>query len=204
ALFPLFTRRRRLRTFLLAGAVMVKLHPDALALAVIGVGFAVAAANRPGYAHAEGGCLFAFTRRIRDAALARGFPAPQRRIAGDSVLAAARFVEIRRRGANRSERRTAYDDENRNSEASEMRSHGFLQRQIYAAAPFLFCRFLTRSSTTAGSASVEVSPRLPGSSSAILRRMRRMILPERVFGRPGANWIWSGEAIGPMSLRTHA
>jgi ATP-dependent DNA helicase PIF1 len=44
---------------------------------------------------------------------------------------------------------------------------------------------LTRSSTTAGSASVEVSPRLPGSSSAILRRMRRMILPERVLGRPG-------------------
>ena len=21
---------------------------------------------------------------------------------------------------------------------------------------------------------------------------------------PGANWIWSGDAIGPMSLRTHA
>ena len=31
-----------------------------------------------------------------------------------------------------------------------------------------------------------------------------MILPERVFGSPGANWIWSGEAIGPMSLRTQA
>src|SRR5258708_3403888 len=52
---------------------------------------------------------------------------------------------------------------------------------------FLFCRFFTRSSTTVGSASVEVSPRLPDSSSAILRRIRRMILPERVFGRPGAN-----------------
>jgi Flp pilus assembly protein TadG len=37
------------------------------------------------------------------------------------------------------------------------------------------------------------------SSSAILRRMRRMILPERVFGRPGANWIRSGLAIGPIS-----
>jgi antitoxin HicB len=66
-----------------------------------------------------------------------------------------------------------------------------------------YCR-QTRSSTTAGSASVEVSPRLEGSSSAILRRMRRMILPERVFGRPGANWMRSGEAIGPMSLRTQA
>jgi hypothetical protein len=26
-----------------------------------------------------------------------------------------------------------------------------------------------------------------------------MILPERVFGRPGAHWIRSGEAIGPIS-----
>ena len=31
-----------------------------------------------------------------------------------------------------------------------------------------------------------------------------MILPERVFGRLGAHWITSGEAIGPISLRTHA
>ena len=29
-----------------------------------------------------------------------------------------------------------------------------------------------------------------------------MILPDRVFGRPGAHWIRSGEAIGPISLRT--
>src|SRR5579871_6718249 len=74
----------------------------------------------------------------------------------------------------------------------------------YAVVARRFWRFLTRSSTTAGSASVEVSPSEPGSSSAILRRIRRMILPERVLGRPGANWIWSGEAIGPISLRTHA
>src|SRR5215212_1667967 len=51
----------------------------------------------------------------------------------------------------------------------------------------LFCRLFTRSSTTAGSASVLVSPKLPNSSSAILRRMRRMILPERVLGSDGAN-----------------
>ena len=30
-----------------------------------------------------------------------------------------------------------------------------------------------------------------------------MILPERVFGSPGENWMRSGEAIGPISLRTH-
>ena len=26
-----------------------------------------------------------------------------------------------------------------------------------------------------------------------------MILPERVFGRPGAHWIRSGDAIGPIA-----
>ena len=31
-----------------------------------------------------------------------------------------------------------------------------------------------------------------------------MILPERVFGRPGAHCTWSGVAIGPMSWRTCA
>ncbi len=31
-----------------------------------------------------------------------------------------------------------------------------------------------------------------------------MILPERVFGRPGAHCRWSGVAIGPISLRTQA
>ena len=52
---------------------------------------------------------------------------------------------------------------------------------------YSFCRFLTRSSTTAGSANVVVSPRFSSSFAAILRRMRRMILPERVFGNPGAH-----------------
>lgn len=39
---------------------------------------------------------------------------------------------------------------------------------------------------------------------AIFRRMRRMILPERVFGMPGAQWMVSGVAIAPMDLRTAA
>ena len=51
----------------------------------------------------------------------------------------------------------------------------------------LALRFSIRLSITLGSASVEVSPRLPNSLSAILRKMRRMIFPERVFGRLGAN-----------------
>jgi hypothetical protein len=29
-----------------------------------------------------------------------------------------------------------------------------------------------------------------------------MILPDRVLGRPGAHWMRSGDAIGPISLRT--
>jgi hypothetical protein len=48
-------------------------------------------------------------------------------------------------------------------------------------------RFCTNSATTPGSASVEVSPKFSVSFAAILRRIRRMILPLRVFGRPGAH-----------------
>src|SRR5436190_13512323 len=53
------------------------------------------------------------------------------------------------------------------------------------------------SSTTAGSSRVVVSPRLPISPSATFRRMRRMIFPLRVLGRPLTNWILSGLAMGP-------
>src|SRR5207245_11508697 len=70
-----------------------------------------------------------------------------------------------------------------------------LQLQRYA--------YLTRSSNTYESAIDDETPRQETSPSAILRRMRRMILPERVLGRPGANWMMSGRAIGPISLRTH-
>src|SRR6476646_6393159 len=66
------------------------------------------------------------------------------------------------------------------------------------------CRFLIRSETTAGSGSVDISPSASTSFSAIFRKIRRMILPDRVLGRPGANWMTSGAAIGPISLRTHA
>ena len=63
---------------------------------------------------------------------------------------------------------------------------GYLRMTVNLGPPYAllrFCRLLTRSSTTAGSASVDVSPRLPYSSSAILRKIRRMILPDRVFFR---------------------
>jgi hypothetical protein len=51
----------------------------------------------------------------------------------------------------------------------------------------LYSPFLAiKSSTTSGSANVDVSPIVSISSVAILRRIRRMILPERVLGRAGA------------------
>src|SRR5512140_3324312 len=64
--------------------------------------------------------------------------------------------------------------------------------------------FFTRSATTEGSASVLVSPRLLTSFAATFLRMRRMIFPLRLLGRPSAHWIFSGVAIGPMMFRTCA
>ena len=60
----------------------------------------------------------------------------------------------------------------------------------------------TSESTTDGSASVDVSPSWSISLCAIFRRMRRMILPLLVLGRPGANCSLSGVAIGPITVRT--
>ena len=51
-------------------------------------------------------------------------------------------------------------------------------------------------STTDGSANVLISPRLSVSCAATLRKMRRIIFPERVFGRPGVIKILSGVAKG--------
>ena len=59
-----------------------------------------------------------------------------------------------------------------------------------------------RVSTTDGSASVLVSPRLSTSPAAILVSIRRMILPLLVLGSASENCIRSGLAIGPISLRT--
>ena len=53
-------------------------------------------------------------------------------------------------------------------------------------------------------ASVEMSPNvfLSVSPAAILRRIRRMILPDLVLGRSGTTCRKSGLAIGPISVRT--
>jgi hypothetical protein len=47
---------------------------------------------------------------------------------------------------------------------------------------------IRNTATTSGLASVEMSPK-SDSPAAILRRMRRMIFPERVLGNPSQNWI---------------
>ena len=62
-------------------------------------------------------------------------------------------------------------------------------------------RCWNRSSITLSSARVDVSPR-SWSPRAILRRIRRMIFPERVFGKAGAFCTKSGWANGPIFFRT--
>ena len=56
--------------------------------------------------------------------------------------------------------------------------------------------------TTPGSSKVEVSPKLATSPSAIFLKMRRMILPLRVFGSPVTNCILSGLAMAPIIFET--
>ena len=56
-------------------------------------------------------------------------------------------------------------------------------------------RLEIKSSTTDGSASVEVSPMLSISLPAIFRKIRRIIYPERVFGSPRAHFTTSKAAI---------
>ena len=55
-------------------------------------------------------------------------------------------------------------------------------------------------STTSGFSKVLISPKLEVSLLAILRRIRRIILPERVLGNPDVNWILSSFAMGPICL----
>src|ERR1700693_3179541 len=52
----------------------------------------------------------------------------------------------------------------RDEPGDDIKTWSYRSRTSYA--DFLFCRLFTKSSTTPGSASVEVSPRLPDSSSA--------------------------------------
>ena len=78
-----------------------------------------------------------------------------------------------------------------------------LLKKPYRKITFYDCwgRLANNLSTTVESANVVVSP-MSVCPAAILRRMRLMILPDRVFGRPGASWITSGVAIGPILVRT--
>ena len=69
---------------------------------------------------------------------------------------------------------------------------------------FLFKRSCTKSSTILGSASVETSPNWLLSSAAIFLKILLIILPDLVFGKFGAHWIKSGEAIGPISFLTQS
>ena len=56
------------------------------------------------------------------------------------------------------------------------------------------------SATTAGSAKVEMSPKSSGRLEAIWRRMRRIIFPERVFGRPDVTYKEGEQYISSMTI----
>src|SRR5262245_29957542 len=70
----------------------------------------------------------------------------------------------------------------------------------YSSAGWLERYFDLMPSTTAGSASVVVSP--SAWSSATSRNRRRMILPDRVFGSSSVKRIDCGRQIPPMSVAT--
>ena len=63
----------------------------------------------------------------------------------------------------------------------------------------MFCLFSTKDSTTDGSANVVVSPSSLCSLAAIFLKILLIILPDLVLGKPGANCIRSGVAIGPIA-----
>ena len=60
----------------------------------------------------------------------------------------------------------------------------YLEQMFYIPLFFSAC-FFTISSTTEGSESVEMSPNWSDWFDAIFLRMRRMIFPDRVLGKPG-------------------
>jgi hypothetical protein len=60
--------------------------------------------------------------------------------------------------------------------------------------------FVMRASTTVGSAKVLVSPIVLISPLAIFLKIRRIIFPLLVRGRPGAAQMISGVAKGPIDL----
>ena len=63
---------------------------------------------------------------------------------------------------------------------------------------YIFCLSSIKLSTTDGSANVEVSPKFSKSFEAIFLRIRLIIFPDLVFGRPAVICIKSGVAIGPI------
>ena len=67
---------------------------------------------------------------------------------------------------------------------------------VYASSDASSTARWRSSSTTAGSASVVMSP--SGRFSATSRSSRRMILPQRVFGSSGVKTMFAGLAIGPI------
>ena len=71
--------------------------------------------------------------------------------------------------------------------------------------PYFFlcsCTVLIILSTTPGSASVLISPNWSSSPAKIFRKIRLIILPDRVLGKSSTMMMFLGAAKGPIALRT--
>ena len=115
-------------------------------------------------------------------------------------------LEQRRRKKKKKKKENSNTQKERNSTGKK----NSLFSKTSTSSPFLsfsfhFCALKSISvCTTPGSASVDVSPSWSSSPLAILRRILRMIFPDLVLGRPGAQWMASGVAMGPIDDRTCA
>ena len=77
-----------------------------------------------------------------------------------------------------------------------------LINHFFWAAAWAATTFALSLSTTDGSNRVDVSPKVSSSPAAILRKIRRMILPLLVMGKATVGMIISGVAKGPIEVLT--
>ena len=78
-------------------------------------------------------------------------------------------------------------------------SHAFASH--FFTASYSASTLLTSVRTMLGSASVDTSPSWSDSRQAIFRSTRRMILPERVLGKPGVQTSMSGVARPAVQVK---
>jgi hypothetical protein len=123
-------RRQQSVFFLLAGTFVVELCAGALALAVVGIGFSIATADRLEDARADFRNHFALALRVGHFALPRSILAKQSLVAGNSDNPSAGFalagLLARRKRAGRSECQAQHNDKRRHGARDQTSSHEIL------------------------------------------------------------------------------